>query len=103
MEPTPVSQKSSMCQLQKRRTLELSARRLGPALPCRTAALDPFYRSVKIPQAPINGCQVVFDPGDVLEVDGGLGLFETVCRQQAFESHLESAPKRPHRGNVDLG
>ena len=91
-----------MCQLQKRGTLELNASRLGPTLPCRTAALDPFYRSVKIPQAPIYGSQVVFNPTGILEVDGGLGQLETVCSQQALKGHLESAPKGPHRGNVDF-
>lgn len=91
-----------MGQLYKRGTLELNAHRLGPTLPCRTAALYPFYRKVKISQAPVNGSQVVFDPTNILEVDGGLGQLETVCRQQALKGHLESAPKGPHRGNVDF-
>lgn len=65
-------------------------------------ALAPLYRSIKIPQAPINGSQVVFDPAGILEVDGGLGQLETVCRQQALEGHFEPAPKGPHRGNVDF-
>lgn len=91
-----------MGQLQKRGTLELNASRLGPTLPRLTAVLDPLYRIVKIPQAIINGSQVVFDPADVLEVDWGLGQPETVRRQQALEGHLESALKGPHRSNVDF-
>lgn len=55
IEPSPVSQDSSMCQHQEGGTLELDACRLGPTLPRRTAALDPLDRSVKIPQAPMNG------------------------------------------------
>ena len=97
-----MSQNPSVCQLQKRGTRELNARRIGPTLPCRTAALDPFYRSVKIPQAPIYGSQVVFDPTDILEVNGGLFQLETVGGQKARKCYLESALKGPHRGDVDF-
>lgn len=91
-----------MCQLQKRGTLELNTRRLRPTPPCRIAALDPLYRSVKFPQASINGSQVVFDPTGILKVDDRFGHLKTVCDQQALKGHTESAPKGPHGGNMDF-
>lgn len=102
IEPPAVSQNSPMCQLYKRGTLDFNARQHGPKLSCRMAALYSFYRKVKIPQAPVNGSQVVFDPTNILEVDRGLGQLETLCRQQALKGHLESAPKSPYRSNVDF-
>ena len=98
-----MSQNSSMCQHQKRGTLELDARRLGPTHPRRTAALDPLDRGAKIQQAPMNGSQVVFDPTGVLEVDWALGQLETVRHQQTLEGQLELAPKCPHRGYMNFG
>ena len=91
-----------MCQLQKRGTLEPNTLRLRPTPPCRIAALDPLYRSVKFHQASVNGSQVVFDPASILKVDDRFSQLKTVCYQQALKCHPESAPKGPHGGNMDF-